>query len=696
MSGTDDGMAHVQLGHTFPYMGGSFTDAWMSSNGFILLYDPVNGYGNSNTYNSGCCSGFNPYGNGSFSFMLAPLWTDLRDPDGSGSAGYYVKTNEGASSFLWYNVYEYGTTNTNTFQANLWPDGSFDFLYDEVNITNHAVWIGFTGHTNVQEDVHELYYGQNGTNITNDTLNNNMSMQLFSGQGYAWWGEDGGYDTALDCSDPLSNTACPGYEQAYYDQQCTMDALYDTQCPGYAEAYFNQQCGIDALYDTECPGYGAAWLDQQCEADPLFSQSCVGYSTALLQQQSEEMISDTSFVAVSSGSDDGSQGQMFEDPSQIEPQTQFTQTATTFTQPETFNEPESFVEVQSFIEPEPEVELVEDLTEEVLVQEETVLETEPEVEILDPIVEEEIVAEVSVDELPVEEFSNEDPAPAKELSVTKQTNVQIALALIEKNKLDLQKRLLSSVSNSQSSQSKSADNTSPNQQFGSSQINLEQYGASSDLIPSEEYSQDSDSVSSDSSQMEQNQGTLQINDVGGITETVATSVSTTSDSSQQSGETTVDFEQESFAAADEMFGTQVNEAFSTGANISTVLSGARPDFSKFDVKPPTKQQAVNTKKVESLAEKMSESAVQQNMEKMQENVQDSGGFNDQTVAVVLINYVPGFDQYTSQSLRSQNQWYRSKSIYKNNGNVDNAMTLYMMAGQTEQKHQQMVLEQYRR
>ena len=201
---------------------------------------------------------------------------------------------------------------------------------------------------------------------------------------------------------------------------------------------------------------------------------------------------------------------------------------------------------------------------------------------------------------------------------------------------------------------------------------------------------------SDNGQMQQGDGTFEVTDVQGIVDTVqVTSISAVTDS-QQDENASVDFEQETFSTTDAMFDTQVNEAFSTGANISVVLSGARPDFSKFDVKPPTKQQEVATKKVESLAEKMSDAAIQQNIEQIQENVQDSGGFEDQTVAVVLINYVPGFEQYSSQSLKSQNNWYRSKSIYKSNGNVDNTMTLYIMAGQTEQKHKQMVLDQYGR
>ena len=58
MEGVDDGTFHVSLGHTFPYYGGIFTDAWMSSNGVIILYDPTSQFGNWNTGNSMCCSGY--------------------------------------------------------------------------------------------------------------------------------------------------------------------------------------------------------------------------------------------------------------------------------------------------------------------------------------------------------------------------------------------------------------------------------------------------------------------------------------------------------------------------------------------------------------------------------------------------------------------------------------------------------------
>ena len=199
MPGVDDGTVHIQLGHVFPYYGGVFTDAWMSSNGFIMFYDPTKGYGNSNTWNNGCCNGFNPNGNSQFSYMIAPLWTDLIHITSVPDSGYFYETGEGGTSFLWQNIAEfYDPNNLNTFGVQLWPDGSFDFHYDEVNIKNHTTWIGFTGDTtytnsmNEYEEVNELFYktAQEG-GMTTDHIANFASEQ--TEYGYAWYGQDGGY-----------------------------------------------------------------------------------------------------------------------------------------------------------------------------------------------------------------------------------------------------------------------------------------------------------------------------------------------------------------------------------------------------------------------------------------------------------------------------------------------------------------------
>lgn len=96
------------------------------------------------------------------------------------------------------------------------------------------------------------------------------------------------YSSAVYTADPcvvnpLSSASCPGYAQAFYNQQCSINALYDSGCPGYAQAYFSQQCTANQLYNQACPGYAVAYLLQQCNLNSLYSTTCSGYSNALSQ-----------------------------------------------------------------------------------------------------------------------------------------------------------------------------------------------------------------------------------------------------------------------------------------------------------------------------------------------------------------------------------------------------------------------------
>lgn len=96
------------------------------------------------------------------------------------------------------------------------------------------------------------------------------------------------------CSfDPLYDSTCPGYQEAYYNQQCSLDALYDMGCPGYAEAYYNYQCGLDALYDSGCEGYALAFEEQQCSFDPQYSPTCPGYAFPTVTSTETEPSTDT-------------------------------------------------------------------------------------------------------------------------------------------------------------------------------------------------------------------------------------------------------------------------------------------------------------------------------------------------------------------------------------------------------------------
>lgn len=84
---------------------------------------------------------------------------------------------------------------------------------------------------------------------------------------------------------PLSSTSCPGYQQAFHDQQCSANPLYAVDCAGYQQAYLTQQCSANSLYSPSCPGYQQAYHDQQCNINPLYASDCTGYQQAYHDQQ---------------------------------------------------------------------------------------------------------------------------------------------------------------------------------------------------------------------------------------------------------------------------------------------------------------------------------------------------------------------------------------------------------------------------
>lgn len=98
-------------------------------------------------------------------------------------------------------------------------------------------------------------------------------------------------------TDPLYSTSCPGYQQAYHDQQCSSNPLYATTCPGYQQAYFNQQCSVNPLYNNQCPGYAQAYFNQQCSLDGLYSRDCPNYNEAYAKKQLLEKQNDTTQTA---------------------------------------------------------------------------------------------------------------------------------------------------------------------------------------------------------------------------------------------------------------------------------------------------------------------------------------------------------------------------------------------------------------
>jgi hypothetical protein len=60
-----------------------------------------------------------------------------------------------------------------------------------------------------------------------------------------------------------------------------LNTLYNSNCPGYAQAYFAQQCSLDGLYDRTCPNYAEAYAKKnilapstpKAVAEPVVAQN---------------------------------------------------------------------------------------------------------------------------------------------------------------------------------------------------------------------------------------------------------------------------------------------------------------------------------------------------------------------------------------------------------------------------------------
>jgi hypothetical protein len=265
---SDDWYTQVPLGFTFPMYGQNFTNSWAATNGFVTFRDPqVSGLW------GGCCSGVDLRNTTDprYNYTIYGLHTDLYSWNGQNQ--YYLR--EGNSmTYGWYDLSQCcSSQGGNSFEIKINSSGLIDTRIAGAMVQWNAVTSGFAGDLSKGE-YYQHYHGQ-GLNITPG------SSAIFSWQALSGTGQ--GVD---QCTiNPLYNSSCPGYAEAYRTQQCSISALYDPSCPGYQQAYFNQQCSLNSLYNQSCPGYQQAYLAQQCTANPLYSTSCPGYQQAYFNQQ---------------------------------------------------------------------------------------------------------------------------------------------------------------------------------------------------------------------------------------------------------------------------------------------------------------------------------------------------------------------------------------------------------------------------
>lgn len=685
MDGWDDGTYHVPLAHTFPYFGSTFTDAWMSTNGFILLYDPISGVGNPNTYDSFCCNGenFTHLNNinadvGRFSYMIAPLWTDLIDMNLTDTDGYYYSTDESKSKFLWYNVKEFYDANANnTFGVELRPDGSFDFYYDEVSLpVGHTTFVGYTGDLVADKQKYNtLYFGEpDGSNLASlaDMASETFYNENGDVDGYAWY-SSGNVSTGPDCSDPLNDSTCPGYDEAYFEQQCTNDPFYDSGCSGYEQAYFDQQCTYNPQYDMLCPGYIDESYTEEFAAvdtsqDAIFDEPYEDISTSM-----------GTFDGQSTGADDGTN---FEDNFGVSEEdfygfdstgsadtpdpteTAFTGTGTIQEEFEFFPEP-TVQQEESFSADIAEVEEIQEIYEEPIEDESF----EEEI----ALIEEEMSN--SEEDLLIEEESIDILEERVDAVDTNTRNFAISLSLQQTSSL-----ISSLETNSMESSSENSQNSGSNDQNSQ---NMQSNNENS-------------SEAQESAENQQNLAQESASDGSFDTENV--------DDSQSIDGSGSEFftSAEIFGSDAQLFVAMTGNATDNTENVSnneqnaTDVQNEQQNFALGEAAPigfaiiPVPQQNMEEEVVQekSLAERMADANIEKRKEKS--NVAAQG----QTAAVEQLAATADITQYYNTTISPETQVYSQSQVYSGVRLEDNNRTMYNMFSESTGKMYQLIRSQY--
>ena len=222
LNASDDQVSAVfNLNFTFNFYGEGFTSARMATNG-CLHFDSSGSY----------CNDYTPDPLPQYNNTLFPFWTDLiRD----NNSKMLAKNFSDKAVFGWYNLREFNRSGSdNSFEVVLWTNSTFDYRYGELDINRHDVLIGEQKDSNNYYQY--LFHDECSTGTTNtsacvsvDWNNSIINSTLESGGSLYGTGEG----NTIDCSNPLNDMSCPGYWEAFDDQQCDLDPQYAPFCPGY-------------------------------------------------------------------------------------------------------------------------------------------------------------------------------------------------------------------------------------------------------------------------------------------------------------------------------------------------------------------------------------------------------------------------------------------------------------------------------
>ena len=607
-SGDDQLSSVFNLDFTFDFYGESFTSARMATNGCLHF-----GLGTGNINYNNYCGDYTPDPLPQYNYTLFPFWTDLiRD----GNSKMLAKNFNDKAVFGWYDMREYNRASDNSFEVILWTNDSYEFRYGELDIIKHDVLIGEQGKSN---EIYTYYYHDEcNTGTTNtsscynyDWNNSDKNDDL----------ENGGslYYAPIDCSNPLNDTSCTGYADAYQAQQCDIDQLYSESCPYYWEAYDDLQCDIDPQYAPFCQGYrqenSVAYFEE--EFDYGYQEEYDMYDTFEEPEIFEEFVFEFEYDFFEEPELIFTEEIIFE---QLQPLDEFIEPLPFIREEEIFLPVEDLM-IEEFVFQETFIEEVEEwFEEETIVEEELAYAEEQEEELIEELVEEE-------DEVIEEDIEEELVAEEKGSSLTKEKSLAVVASTIRTAR--------------ESIYTTTGGNTSTN-----SSSSLSTSGSTS--ASSTGSISNSPSISAQFSS-----STAQTNQLLDMSTTVtATTTSTTSVDSSMSSTTSTTFSSN----------TNTSNSIQNQIDIS-VSSGGDTD-------------------AEQLVENIIAQNLQAAQEDVQAKQEETGQYGSENTIIAYMGFVPNFNNYRLVTVPDQDVWYEPTILYADNMLTDNIEGFYQMAGQS--------------
>jgi len=399
MSAPDDGTSQVfNLGFDFNFFGETFNQAYMASNGCLIL----GSLSTASNWEKNCTQ-YNPSPEPNTNYTMYPFWTDLIMGDNS---SMLAQQFDDKVIFGWYEMWEYYRDSKNTFELWLYPNNSYEARYGELDIKEHDVFIGIQG----KEDEVETYYfhdecntgAYNSKECYNYDWNNSDKNQNLENGGSLFVGD------VLDCSNPLNNTSCAGYWDAYDNEQCDLDPQYGPFCQGYRQeediGYYQEEEYFDYGYEEELFDYGYEEYDMYdvFEEPEIFEEYI--FESEYDNFEEPEYVFEEDII--------------FE---QLQPLDEFVEPLPFMRDEEVFIPIEDLM-IEEFVFQETFIEEVEEwFEEETIVEEELAYAEEPEEELIEELVEEEEVIEEDIEEELVAEEKGSSLTKEKSLAVVAST-----------------------------------------------------------------------------------------------------------------------------------------------------------------------------------------------------------------------------------------------------------------------------------